>query len=92
MRINHIRTIWANKSQIADLLCIDGVIEKQESITDYGYPLFVKAWNKARVQAESSFSAHEEKVVAPHDCPYTIDQVMNSGFVPGYTPEGVLSH
>ena len=57
-------------------------IEETPSLKHYAEELFSRAWPQARRSAEKSFQAYGEHIEIPADCPYTLEQVMDSDFLP----------
>ncbi|GAB6043229.1 DUF29 domain-containing protein [Endothiovibrio diazotrophicus] len=58
-------------------------IEDTPSLKHYIDELFAKAWPQARRIAQKSFELHHEKVTIPAECPYTLEQVLDSDYFPG---------
>lgn len=57
--------------------------EETPSLKHYAGDLFVRAWPQARRSAAKAFEAYGERIDIQAECPYTIDQVVNSNFIPG---------
>lgn len=57
-------------------------IEETPSLKHYAEELFLRAWPQAWRSAEKSFQAYGEHVDIPAECPYTLEQVMDSDFLP----------
>ncbi|PZN68952.1 MAG: hypothetical protein DM484_30630 [Candidatus Methylumidiphilus alinenensis] len=52
------------------------------SLKHYSDELFNKAWEQARRAAGKSFEAYGEEVLIPAECPYLLEQVLNSDYFP----------
>jgi len=57
-------------------------LEDTPSLAHHAEELFLKAWQQARRGAEKSFQAYGEDVAIPEQCPYSIEQCMDTDFVP----------
>ena len=57
-------------------------IDATPSLKHYSDELFTKAWEQARRAADKSFEAYGEKVLIPAECPYLLEQVLNSDYFP----------
>jgi hypothetical protein len=57
-------------------------LEDTPSLRHYADELFAKAWPQARKIAQKSFEIYGENVQAPVECPYTLEQVLDSDFLP----------
>jgi len=57
-------------------------LEDTPSLRYYADELFAKAWPQARKIAQKSFEIYGEDVQAPVECPYTLEQVLDSDFLP----------
>ena len=57
-------------------------IDATPSLKHYSDELFNKAWEQARRAAGKSFEAYGEKVLIPAECPYLLEQVLNSDYFP----------
>lgn len=58
------------------------------SLAHYAPALFEKAWQLVQRSAQKSFSAHNERVVVPAECPFTLDQVLDIDFIPAQAAPG----
>ena len=58
-------------------------LDDTPSLKHYADDLFQKAWPQARKIAQKSFEIHGEEVQVPPECPYTLEQVLDSDFLPG---------
>ncbi len=61
----------------------DSRLEDTPSLRHYADELFAKAWPQARKIARKSFEIYGEDVQTPVECPYTLEQVLDSDFLPG---------
>ena len=57
-------------------------IEDVPSLKHYADELFARAWPQARRAAVNALERYRESAEIPDECPYTIDQVMDSDFLP----------
>ncbi len=57
-------------------------LEETPSLHHYADELFAKAWPQARRMAIKTFNLYGEKVAIPLECPYTLQQVLDSDFLP----------
>ena len=57
-------------------------IDATPSLKHYSDELFNKAWEQARRAAGKSFEVYGEEVLIPAECPYLLEQVLNSDYFP----------
>ena len=57
-------------------------IDATPSLKHYSDELFNKAWEQARRAAGKYFEAYGEEVLIPAECPYLLEQVLNSDYFP----------
>ena len=57
-------------------------IDETPSLKHYSDGLLVKAWQQARRAAGKSFEAYGEEVPIPAECPYSLEQVLDSDYFP----------
>jgi hypothetical protein len=57
-------------------------IDATPSLKHHAPELFGKAWQQARRAAEKTFALHHEAVTLPEQCPYSLEQVLDSDFFP----------
>ena len=57
-------------------------LEDTPSLRHYADELFAKAWPQARKIARKSFEIYGENMQVPVECPYTLEQVLGSDFLP----------
>lgn len=62
-------------------------IEETPSLNHHAPELFDKAWKQARRAAGKSFEAYCETVDISNDCPYSMEQVLNTDFIPGISAQ-----
>lgn len=57
-------------------------IDATPSLKHHAPELFGKAWQQARRAAEKTFALHHKAVTLPDQCPYSLEQVLDSDFFP----------
>ena len=57
-------------------------IEDTPSLAHHADALYQKAWPQARRIASRSLAAYGEQVELPEQCPYSLEQVLDSDFLP----------
>jgi len=57
-------------------------IEDTPSLAHHADALYRKAWPQARRIASRALAAYGEQVTLPEQCPYSLEQVLDSDFLP----------
>ncbi len=61
---------------------VESRLDETPSLKHYAEHLFQRAWPQARRHAQKSFQAYGEPVGIPGECPYTLEQALDSDFLP----------
>lgn len=61
-------------------------LEQNPGLGPYALALLEKAWQQARLVAEKSFSAYGAEVIVHETCPYTLEQLLDTDFIPHRWP------